>query len=120
MSGPQTKVKAGKTDDDPSIRHITLRGVDYTIREIDTNEYDDIITGLADANGAVRFDKLLKAMVLKCVTPLPSKPWKFPVYRTLEAIVNEMHYTDLADEAEKPAEDDGPEAEATEEAAPNS
>lgn len=105
MSSGLKAVKGGKTDETPDERHITLRGVAYTIREIDTVEYEEIIKEIADPEtGGVRFDRLLKAMVLRCVRPLPSKPWKFPVYRTLEGIVNEMHYTDLPDEAK---EDEG-------------
>jgi hypothetical protein len=102
-------VKGGKTDDDPSVRHITLRGVEYTIREIDVVEYDEMIEGLADENGAVRFDKLLRAMVLKCVTPLGSKPLKFPVFRTLEDIVNKMHYTDVEPDGEDKGDDESEE-----------
>lgn len=92
-------IKGGKTNDNPDERKITLRGVEYTIREIDTDEYDDIIKTLEDGTGNVRFDKLLKAMVARCVRPLPNKPFKFPVYKTLEGIVQEMHYTELEDEA---------------------
>jgi hypothetical protein len=115
------KIRSGKTDEDPEVRHVTLRGVEYTIREIDTNEYDEIVKEIADPlTGAVRFDRLLKGMVLRCVRPLPAKPWKFPVYRTLEGIVNDMHYTDLVDETKKESED-GDEAEAEKETkVPNS
>ena len=116
------KIKSGKTDETPDERHITLRGVDYTIREIDVTEYDEIVKEVADPlTGAVRFDRVLKGMALRCVRPLPSKPWKFPVYRTLEGIVNEMHYTDLPDEADKPeGEGEGGEAEGEEEKVPKS
>lgn len=101
------KIKSGKTDEDPEVRHVTLRGIEYTIREIDVDEYDAIVREVADpVTGAVRFDRLLKGMVLRCVRPLPSKPWKFPVYRTLEGIVNDMHYADLPDEAAKESEDE--------------
>lgn len=131
MSGTATALKAvkgGKTDDGPGVRHITLRGVAYTIREIDVIEYDQIIEGLADENGAVRFDKLLRAMVMKCVTPLGSKPFSFPIYRTLEGIVNELHYTDVEDDAVAAAKakaaageaNEETEAEAEETTAPNS
>ena len=118
------KIKSGKTDETPDVRHITLRGIEYTITEIDVDQYDEIVREIADpVTGAVRFDRLLKGMVLRCVRPLPSKPWKFPVYRTLEGIVNDMHYTDLPDESKKDEKDeagDEDEAEAKEEAAPNS
>lgn len=110
MAAATKVVKSGKTEKTPGVEHITLRGVAYTITEIDVNVYDELIEQLADPNGAVRFDKLLRAMVTACVRPLPSKPWPFAVYRTLEGIVNDMHYTDLKDEAataEADAEGDG-------------
>jgi hypothetical protein len=113
-------VKGGKTDEVPDVRKVTLRGVEYTIREIDVVEYDEIIDGLADENGAVRFDKLLRAMVMRCVTPLGSKPFKFPVYRTLEGIVNEMHYADVKDEAAEGGDEEADAAEDGETKPPNS
>lgn len=113
-------VKGGKTDETPDVKHVTLRGIEYTIREIDVVEYDKMIESLADENGAVRFDKLLRQMVLKAVTPLGSAPLKFPVYRALETIVNEMHYTDLEEDKEAKPEAVADEGEVEAKADPNS
>ena len=99
-------IKGGKTDEAPTVRRITLRGVRYTIREIDTVEYDELVEQVQDlATQTVRYDKLLRAMVARCASPMPSKPLPYPVYRTLQNIVEEMHYTDLVDEGEKPDEE---------------
>ena len=116
-------VKGGKVDDEPGVRHITLRGVAYTITEIDVPGYDKAMEAATDPEtGQVPFGKLLRAMVLACVRPIPKEGWKYPVYRTLEGIVNEMHFLDLPDEAAaEPGDEagDGEGAAQTGETAPN-
>jgi hypothetical protein len=99
-------IRTGKLDEEPGVRHITLRGVEYTITEIDVPGYDKALEASMDENGQYPFNKLLRHLVMACVRPLPKTPWKFPVYRTLEGIINDMHYTDLPDEAKKTDETD--------------
>jgi hypothetical protein len=108
-------VKADKLTAVPGVRHVRLRGVDYTITEIDVDQHDEAMKTAEDENGNVPFGKLLRAMVLMSVRPLPKgKSWPFPVYRTLEQIVNEMHYIDLPDET-----DEGKESEPDEDKEPD-
>lgn len=111
-------VRGDKVTEEPGVKHIRLRGVDYTITEIDVDQHDEAMKMSEDPlTGQVPFGKLLRAMVMMCVRPLPKgKPWPFPVYRTLEQIVNEMHYIDLPDETPK---DDGDEEKAEGEPLPN-
>jgi len=102
-------VKGGKTEDEFDHRTIKLRGVEYTIKELDVVQYKEALKAATDEKtGMTPFQDLLDVMVLKCVSPSPaarSKPMPYPVYRTLENIVNEMHFITLdEDKADKPAE----------------
>lgn len=119
-------VKGGKTENEFDDRHITLRGVEYTVKELSVTEYKECLKS-ATKDGFTPFQDLLDVMVVRCISPNPAartKPMPYPVYRTLEDIVNTMHFTTLEDEAKKPEAE--PEAEATPEgeqeaaAAPNS
>jgi hypothetical protein len=91
-------VKGDNLDPNPGERHVRLRGIDYTITELDVDQHDKAMKEAEDKDGNVQFSRLLRAMVGKAVRPLPKTPFKFPVYRTLEGIVNEMHYEDVPDE----------------------
>lgn len=119
-------VKGGKTDDSFEDRHITLRGTEYTIRELSVPEYKDCLKSATDEKtGMTPFQDLLDLMVLRCVSPslaARSAPISYPVYRTLEDIVNTMHFITLEDETPKPEEggDKPEEAEELEAVAPNS
>ena len=106
-------VKGDKLTEIPGVRHARLRGVDYTITEIDVDQHDEAMKLAEDANGNVPFGKLLRAMVMMSVRPLPKTKWSYPVYRTLEQIVNEMHYIDLPDETKVDETKDDDEGEDT-------
>lgn len=128
MSSGLKSIKGGKTENEFEDRHITLRGTEYTIRELDVTEYKACLKAATDeTTGMTPFQDLLDQLVLRAVSPSPaarSKPMPYPVYRTLEDIVNVMHFRELPDEAAKePEKAEGDEAEAEEEpaaAAPNS
>lgn len=127
MSAGLKSIKGGKTENEFDERHITLRGVEYTIRELSVPEYKACLKEATDKDGFTPFQELLDLMVVRTVSPSPltrSKPMPYPVYRTLEDIVNTMHFITLPDEAKKDeaegeseGEDEKPEEEA---AAPNS
>lgn len=124
MSTGLKTVKGGKTEDEFSERKITLRGTEYTIRELDVVQYKEALKTATREDGTTPFQDLLDIMVMRCVTPSPaarSKPMPYPVYRTLEDIVNVMHFITLRDEAAV-ADDDESDDEAEDEAepAPNS
>ena len=115
MPGVKT-IRADKTTEEPGVRHITLRGVEYTITEIDVPGYDEALAEATQPDGTVPWGKLLRSMVAKCVRPLPKgKPWSYPVYRTLEGIVNDMHFLDLPDEAAAESGDEESDGEGGEE-----
>ena len=125
MSTGLKSIKGGKTENEFEERHITLRGVEYTIRELDVTQYKACLKDATNADGFTPFQDLLDVMVVRCVTPSPaarSKPMPYPVYRTLEDVVNTMHFVTLPDEAKKEETDAEGEAEKPEEeaAAPNS
>jgi hypothetical protein len=119
-------VKGGKTEDEFAERKITLRGTEYTIRELDVVQYKAALKDATKEDGTTPFQDLLDLMVLRCVSPSPatrSKPMPYPVYRTLEDIVNVMHFITLRDEAAKGDDDDDGDDEENEgegEPAPNS
>jgi hypothetical protein len=121
-------VKGGKTDDTPEVRTITLRGVEYKIREATVPEYKESLKAATDEKtGFTPFGELLEALTMRLVSPSPlasSKPMSYPIYRRLEGIVNEMHFTDIESDEEKAAAEGEDEDEAVEEeleaAAPNS
>jgi hypothetical protein len=101
-------VKSGKTEAVFETRTRTLRGIEFTIRELDVVEYKDALKAAEGPDGMTPFQNLLDVMVLKCVTPSPasfSKPLPYPIYRTLEDMVNVMHFVNLPDEAKKDDED---------------
>ena len=102
------EVKGGKTDDKPDVVKRTMRGTEYTIRELTVPEYKECLKTATDPDGMTPFQDLLDQMVLRAVKPSPasmSKPMSYPVYRTLENIVNVMHFREVPDDSE--AEDDG-------------
>jgi len=117
-------VKGGKTEDDFEDRHITLRGIDYTIRELSVPEYKECLKSATDQNtGATPFQDLLDLMVLRCVSPsiaARSKPMPYVVYRTLEDIVNVMHFATLDEDAKTEPEAEGGDGDEEAEAVPNS
>lgn len=118
MSTGLKTVKGGKTEDEFAERKITLRGTEYTVRELDVVQYKAALKDATKEDGTTPFQDLLDIMVMRCVSPNPatrSKPMPYPVYRTLEDIVNVMHFITLRDEAKRAdAEDDDDEAEAGE------
>ena len=127
MSTGLKTVKGGKTEDEFAERKITLRGTEYTIRELDVVQYKAALKDATREDGTTPFQDLLDIMVMRCVTPNPatrSKPMPYPVYRTLEDIVNVMHFITLRDEAAKGEDDeegaDGEDSDSEEQAAPNS
>lgn len=120
MSGSTVKaVRGDNLTEEFANKKITLRGVQYTIKELDADEYAQCVeAATSQEDGSVRFDSLLKQMTLRCVSPslaVRKTPMPYPVYRTLEGIVNVMHFLDLPDEAEQPEDDEEPK----EAAAPN-
>ena len=115
-------VKGGNVDNEFAERHITLRGIEYTMKELDVPEYEECLKAAEQSDGSVPFAGLLKIMCLRSITPSIAarrRPLPYPVYRTLENIVNVMHFLDLPDEAKKPDEDDKEPETEDEEAAPN-
>lgn len=115
------EIRGDKVDENPGVKHVKLRGVEYTISELDVDQYDAAMKVAEDRDGNVPFGKLLRAMVGMAVRPLPKGgPFKFPVYRTLEGVVNDMHFQDVPDELATPEPGDETGSEAAEgEAAPN-
>ena len=128
MSTGLKTVKGGKTEAEPEVVKRTMRGVEYTIRELDVTEYKDCLKAATNAEtGLTPFQDLLDMMVMRAITPSPaslSKPMPYPIYRTLEDIVNTMHFRDVPeDKAPEEPKADGDEAETetpAEEAVPNS
>ena len=115
-------VKGGKTENEFSTIKRTMRGVEYTVRELDVIEYKEMLKQATKEDGTTPFSDLLDLMVMRCVTPSPaarSKPLPYPIYRTLEDMVNVMHFRDVPeDKAAEAAEDEDEDGEAEE--APNS
>lgn len=112
-------IKGGKTEAEPEIRTMTLRGVTYTIREADVVEYKAAIKSATGTSGMTAFGDLLEQLVMLCVSPSPAsldRPMPYPIYRMLEGVINEMHFEDVEDESGK--DDEGTDAEP--EQAPNS
>ena len=118
MTAQTKSVRAGKTEAEPEIRKVTLRGVTYVIRELDVVEYKKCLEA-ATKNGFTPFQDLLDQMVIMAIKPSPAtakRPLPYPVYRTLEDIVNVMHFVNLEDEADKPDDDKKDDVESDEEA----
>lgn len=123
-------IKGGKTEAEPEVQTITLRGVAYRIREVDVIEYKECLKAATDpVTKMTPFGDLLEQLVMRCVSPSPaagSKPMPYPIYRRLEGIVNEMHFIDIESEEEKAeaakltAEPGAEEEQPEEEADPNS
>jgi hypothetical protein len=104
MPTPMKSVKGGKTEEEFEVRHITLRGTEYAIKELDVVQYKAALAQATKEDGSTPFQDLLDVMVLMCVQPSPasrSRPMPYPVYRTLEDIVNVMHFVTLEDESKK-------------------
>lgn len=123
------EVKGGKTEDVPDVVKRTMRGTEYVIRELTVPEYKECLKAATDPEGLTPFQDLLDQMVLRAVKPSPaagSKPMSYPIYRTLENIVNVMHFREVPEDGETEDEEDGfvdsPEegAEEEKEAVPNS
>jgi hypothetical protein len=115
-------IKGGKTENEFETRRITLRGIEYEITELGVTEYKQVLAASTDKDGFTPFQTLLDNLVVRCVKPSPATrttPMPYPVYRTLEDIVNTMHFRTLPDEA-APVEPEEADEDAPEEAAPNS
>lgn len=124
MSDGMKAVRGDKVSDEPGITRITLRGQEYVVRELSVDEYEECVDAATDKeSGLVTFGKLLKMMALRSISPslaVRKTPLPYPVYRTLEGIVNVTHFTDLPDEAAKDkGGDDEDESGKPEVAAPN-
>lgn len=105
-------VKGGKATAEFETRTIVLRGTTYTVRELDVDEYEECLKSAEDERGFAEFGRLLKMMTIRAVSPSPAareRPLPYPIYRTLEQIVNVMHFSDLAEDS--PDEPDDEEAE---------
>lgn len=96
-------VKGDKVSEEPGVTRITLRGTEYTVRELTVDEYEECVAASTDkATGVTTMARLLKMMSLRAISPslaTLSKPLPYPVYRTLEGIVSDTHFVDLVDEA---------------------
>ena len=117
-------IRSDKVTEEPGVRRITLRGQEYMIREITTDQYEECVEAATnEVDGTVRFDRLLKVMTLRCISPslaVRETPLPYPVYRTLEGIVNIMHFLDLPDEgAPAGGDEDGDDEEKPKTTAPN-
>lgn len=109
-------VKGGKTEAAAEIVKRRMRGVEYSIRELDVVEYKDCLKAATKPDGLTPFQDLLDQMVLRAITPSPaslSKPMPYPVYRTLEDIVNSMHFRDVPEDKAPEADKADDEAEET-------
>ena len=123
MSTGLKAVKGGKTEDEFAERKITLRGVEYTIKELDVIQYKEALAAATKEDGSTPFQDLLDVMVARCVSPSPasrSRPMPYPVYRTLEDVVNIMHFITLRDEAKAAEAGDDEEVAEEDQPAPNS
>lgn len=76
---------------------ITVRGVEYTFRELSAEEYDDIIKMASGEDDNAELAVVLKLMAARCLvkpelTPdqLSKKP--YPVYQQLLRVINKMHF----------------------------
>lgn len=114
-TGDVKTIKGDNPDNEFAERKITLKGVEYTIRDLDVPQYEECLKAAEKPDGSVPFGDLLKVMVMRAVSPSPAarkRPLPYPVYRTLENIVNVMHFLDLPDEAAPPDKDADGEPEA--------
>ena len=90
---PTKTVKDGKATAEFETRTITLRGITYTMRELDVDEYEECLKSAEDERGFAEFGRLLKMMTIRAVSPSPAareRPLPYPIYRTLEQVVNVM------------------------------
>lgn len=78
----------------------TVRGVEYTFRELSANEYEEIVKLVTDVDGNAELNKVLKLMAIKAIVSpkftaddLGRKP--YPIYRELLGVVSEMHFSDM-------------------------
>jgi len=107
-------IKGGKTTNEFETKSIALRGTTYTVRELDTDEYEECLKSAEDERGFAEFGRLLKLMTIRAVSPSPaarSRPLPYPIYRTLEQIVNVMHFSDLTEDKPDEPEEEEPAAE---------
>lgn len=107
-------VKGGKATAEFETRTTTLRGTTYTVRELDVDEYEECLKSAEDERGFAEFGRLLKMMTIRAVSPSPAareRPLPYPIYRTLEQIVNVMHFSDLSEDAPEPSDDEEAEPE---------
>ena len=107
MSTGLKAVKGGKTTDEFETRTRIMRGIEYTIRELSVPEYKECLEQATREDGTTPFQDLLDQMVLRAVSPSPaarSKPMPYPIYRTLEDVVNTMHFRTVPED--KAAEGD--------------
>lgn len=85
-------------------KQVSLRGTAYTIRELTAGEYDECIRAATNEDDEVDTVLLAKLMAMKCVEPkmtdkqLHEMP--FRIWRALNRLVNEMHYTGEEEEGQ--------------------
>ena len=106
---PTKTVKGGKATAEFETRTITLRGITYTMRELDVDEYEECLKSAEDERGFAEFGRLLKMMTIRAVSPSPAareRPLPYPIYRTLEQVVNVMHFSDLNEDAPEASDDE--------------
>jgi hypothetical protein len=96
-------MSAVKMTDEFRSEVVTIRGSEYTFRELSANEYDEIVKLATGPDDTAPLDAVLRLMVIKSVEPkinaddLGRKP--YPVYRKLLSTVNDLHFA--LDAAEK-------------------
>lgn len=84
-------------------RKVTIRGTEFTIRELSAEEYDTVLKQATKEDSDIDMVLLLKLMTLKSVKDpvlnaenLAKLPYK--VSRRLSTAVNELHFGDDDDE----------------------
>jgi hypothetical protein len=93
---------------EPLTTSYNFRGVDYTIRELSIEEFDDInekatvkttITVDGEEREIERVDGVIqsKLMIAACVTPKPPKPTGLRLYNGLRQKVNDLHFSEEPD-----------------------
>lgn len=97
-----------KLDNEFTTKSATIRGTTYVLRELDAQTYEDCIKSASDEDGNVDQSVMIRLMLDKSliepkltVKDIFAKPYS--VVRKLEAVVNDIHFTEVTSEEEDEA-----------------
>ena len=118
---PPSEPTIESMDGEFKIRHATMRGVTYVLRELDATEYEKCLkaattdneNGRSTVDNALMF-KLMLDKSLVAPKMASGELWKkpYPVLRKLNDVIDELHYSPEETDEEKGEDDDKGEAKA--------